>query len=159
MYWGKERDDSLPLAAIHDEDIAEVNDKVKDELEGIQERLGRVLLGVSEWVAGVVGCMWELCGYKLGNRYVIRRICFFLRMKGSEEHQCSRVFFESRQNKGWACEVDQLMQDKLRYEECCCLHWWKKICCWNSKQRSKYKRLGSWQGSGQMWTLALYAGV
>ena len=90
-------------------EVAEVGDKVLEELEAIQIRLGRVILGTSNRIGGET-ILWELGWLPISKWIVAKKVGFYWRMRGIESNRCSRVIFEDRQNEGWVLRVRALMQ-------------------------------------------------
>ena len=90
-------------------EVAEVGDKVLEELEAIQIRLGRVILGASNRIGGET-ILWELGWLPISKWIVAKKVGFYWRMRGIESNRCSRVIFEDRQNEGWVLRVRALMQ-------------------------------------------------
>ena len=81
-------------------EVAEVGDKVLEELEAIQIRLGRVILGASNRIGGET-ILSELGWLPISKWIVAKKVGFYWRMRGIESNRCSRVIFEDRQNEGW----------------------------------------------------------
>ena len=90
-------------------EVVEVGHKVLKELEAIQIRSGKVILGASNRVGGET-ILWELGWLPISKWIVAKKVGFYWRMRGIEGNRCSRVIIEDRQNEGWVLRVRALMQ-------------------------------------------------
>ena len=90
-------------------EVADVEDRVLEELEAIQVRLGRVILGASDRVGGEC-VLWELGWLPMKLWMAARRIWFYWRMRSVDDHRCSKKIFNDRQGVGWAAKVCRTME-------------------------------------------------
>ena len=89
--------------------MADVEERVLEELEAIQVRLGRVILGASDRVGGE--CMlWELRWLPMKLWIAARRIWFYWHMRSVDDHRCSKKIFNDRHGVGWAAKVRRIME-------------------------------------------------
>ena len=86
---------SLP-GILYGMEVADVEERVLEELEAIQVPLGRVLLGASDRVGGECVLWW----LPMKLWIAARRIGFYWRMRSVDDHRCSKKIFNDRQGVG-----------------------------------------------------------